>query len=285
MAFEGLLELTEDNVEENKCKRSSFKFLGNSMLGKFSQRLYFSQSVYAKSQQDIEEAAQKHNIVDILPISENICELEILPSLVNQHSTKSSMSTRSGNCVIGAFITAHARIQLHKDVMALKARGYEPYYCDTDGIIFLDPNPTLCRPLPLSLSPCLGDYKHELGNQIVINSFACLARKTYSLSFFDKSKNHNEICVKSSGLSLSSTFAKKSLNSTDFHRLLSNWQKKEMSVEIPQLRNFIRKETGNVDHRVSSHKLSNKVNIQRIVHNISGNTIPFGYDRKKKNTE
>ena len=288
MGFSEHLKLTEENVQENKSKRTSFKLLGNAMLGKFSQRPQYSQTLYVNSQEEMEKAFREHEIVDVLPVSEKICELEILP-LLNQHSTKSTTGTRASNCIIGAFVTAYARIQLHKDILTLKARGYEPYYCDTDAIIFRDPNPSLLRPMPLSLSPCLGDYKHELGNQVTIQSFACLARKTYSISYFDKSKKQNKICVKSSGLTLSSSLAQKALNSKDFEVLLRNSQKTEMSIKIPQLRSFMIRDSGNVQHRISDHKLSNKINIQRIVQSESTTsntyTLPFGYDFKNTDTK
>ncbi len=245
------------------------------MLGKFSQRSQYSETLFVSSQQQMEKAFKEHNIIDLMPISENSCELEIL---ADQKTTPN----RTGNCIIGAFVTAHARIQLHKDIMSLQSRGYEVFYCDTDGIIFIDPNPKLSRPLPLSLSPCPGDYKHELGNNVIIKSFACLARKTYSLSFTKKDQKTNEVSVKSSGLSLSSFLAKKALSISDFKNLLLNWQQtKEMSIEVPQLRRFLNTQSSTVHHKICNHKLSNQLNVQRIVQNTSLKTRPFGFcDRK-----
>ncbi len=271
MGFENDLKLTKENIQENKSKRASFKLLGNAMLGKFSQRQEYSQTIFVNSQEQIEEAFQKHEVVDLLPISENICELEILPQFANQKS-------RTGNCVIGAFVTAYARIQLHKDMMLLNSRGFHLYYCDTDGIIFADPNVTLRRTLPLPLSPCLGDYKNELGNDVTIESFACLARKTYSITFVSKLEKESQICIKSSGLSLSSKLAQNALNYSDFKTLLSNFAENPMSVEVPQLRSFVIKNTNTVQQKISRHKVSNHLNVQRFVTNVSNPTLPFGYN-------
>ncbi len=272
MKFEEDLQLSEDNVKTNKSKRRSFKLLGNAMLGKFSQRSHFSETLFVNSQEEMEKVFVEENVVDFVPISENICQLEILPP-----SDKARSKTQSGNCIIGAFVTAHARIQLHKDLMSLIARGFQLYYCDTDGIIFSDPNLKLSRPLPLSLSPCPGDYKHELGNQIHITSFACLARKTYSLTFQKKGKTKTETCVKSSGLSLSSYFAKEAISTSDFKILLANWQTKEMTIPIPQLRHFLISEEKTVRHKISEQKLSNKLDIQRRIQSVSSQTLPYGY--------
>ncbi len=271
MGFQEDLKLTEENIEENKSKRASFKLLGNAMLGKFSQRQEYSQTLFVNSQQQMEEAFEKHDIVDLLPISENVCELEILPQFTNQKS-------RTGNCVIGAFVTAYARIQLHKDMMLLKSRGFQLYYCDTDGIIFTDPNVTLSRSLPLPLSPCLGDYKNELGNNVTIQSFACLARKSYSISVWSKTKKENQVCIKSSGLSLSSTFAQTALNCSEFETLLLNFEQNPISFEVPQLRSFVIKDTNTVHHKITKHKVSNHLNVQRFVKNVNEPTLPFGFN-------
>ncbi len=278
MQFEGDLKITETNVEPNRAKKTTFKFLGNAMLGKFSQRSHYSETLFINSQEQIEKVFSEHEILDLLPISENICELEILPT----SKCSSPSASRSGNCIIGAFVTAYARIQLHNDLMALNSRGFIPFYCDTDSIIFSDPKPCLKRPLPLSLSPCLGDYKNELGNNMCIQSFACLARKTYSIAFTDKSDQKEKISIKSSGLSLSGTLAQKSIKMQDFISLLSNWETKAMTVEVPQLRNFLIKDSSSVQHRISKHKLSNKLDVQRYVQNISSPTLPFGYNIVEK---
>ncbi len=276
MNFHGDLQLTEENVQGNTSKRRSFKLLGNAMLGKFSQRAQFSETLFVQSQAQMEKVFSEENVVDIMPISENICEIEISPHVEN------AKKTRSGNCIIGAFVTAHARIQLHKDLMTLHSRGYKLFYCDTDGIIFTDPKPQVSKPLPLSLSPCPGDYKHELGSDINIESFACLARKTYSLSFTKKGATSNETCVKSSGLSLVSTEAKKALSIDDFERLLSNWQTKEMAIPVPQLRRFLITESRSVQHKICKQRLSNKIDVQRFVKNISSSTLPFGFTQVEK---
>ncbi len=272
MDFQRDLKLTEENVQENKSKRASFKLLGNSMLGKFSQRPQYSEVLYVNTQEQIEKIFSEEEILDIVPISENICELEILTQ--NQNP-----SSRSGNCVIGAFVTALARIQIHKDLMLLDSRGYDICYVDTDGIIFVDPTAS-CN-LPLSLSVCPGDYKHELGAEASLKSFACLARKTYSISY--SSKSTKKVSVKSSGLSLSGSLAKKELQMTDFLALLSHWvAEKEMKVKIPQHRSFVVQERNTITHKISNHHLSNKLDVQRVVQDINKPTLPFGYCHSKK---
>ncbi len=273
MQFKDNLRLTEENVRENKEKRLSFKLLGNSMLGKFSQRSQYSQNVFVNSQDEMEKYFAEHEVIDVLPISEKVCELEIL-------TANGERKPRSGNCIIGAFVTAYARIELHKDLMSLFLRGYELYYADTDAIIFTDPLPAVSRPLPLSLSPCFGDYKHELGPQSIIQTFACLARKSYSISFLNQESNTEEISIKSSGLSLSSNIVKKCISSKDFEVLLQNWHEKEMTVEIPQLRKVLNRKDRTINHKISNHHISNTIDIQRVVDSIMSETLPFGYTEK-----
>ncbi len=69
MKFEEDLQLSEDNVKTNKSKRRSFKLLGNAMLGKFSQRSHFSETLFVNSQEEMEKVFVEENVVDFLPIS------------------------------------------------------------------------------------------------------------------------------------------------------------------------------------------------------------------------
>ncbi len=273
MKFEGDLYLNEKNVCQNKSKRSTFKLLSNSMLGKFSQRTQFPETVFVCSQAEIEEIYQKTEMADILGITDNICEIQILPD------KETNSPNRSGNCIIGAFVTAYARTQLHKDMALLKRSGFSLCYVDTDGIIFSGPK---SHSLPLSVSPCLGDYKHELGNGNQIKSFACIAKKTYCISYLNNKTQKEEYSIKCSGLSLSSAISAQNLSPKEFEKMLFEFARNEKSgFQIPQLRKYVVQKDTTVNSRITNVKLSNTLDIQRIVEAIDQPTYPYGFRKNK----
>ncbi len=269
MKFENDLMLTRQNVVYNLSKKNTFKLMCNAMLGKFSQRSQFSETIFVQSQADIEALYQKSNIIDVLGISDNICEIQILPDEVKK------MPNRSGNCIIGAFVTSYARIHFHKDMQKLLNFGFNLCYVDTDGIICTGPKHAK---FPLSVSPCLGDYKYELGFKTEIKSFACIAKKSYSLSFLNPNTQEKGCTVKSSGLSLVSSHSLKKATHEKFKNMVLNWNRQQPdTIEIQQMRKFIIKNQRSVKSQISTFKLSNSLDVHRIVSNIHEMTVPYGF--------
>ena len=254
-------------------KKNSFKLMSNAMLGKFSQRPQFSETVFVQSQSDIEALYQNSNIVDILGISDNICEIEILPEKVK------NSPNRSGNCIIGAFVTSYARIQLHKEMQTLLTKGFNLCYVDTDGIICTAPKHL---PMCLPISPCLGDYKYELGQDAEIKAYACIAKKSYSLSYHKSgTPEKDSCCVKSSGLSLVSEQCANKATPEKFQSMILNWsKKKDELIEVPQIRKYVIKNNSHVKSQINTFKLSNSLDIHRIVPNIYDMTVPYGFSNE-----
>ncbi len=272
MKFQGKLALTLANVSVNTSKKNSFKLMSNAMLGKFSQRAEFPETMYVKSQENLEEFYETGNIVDVQGISEEICEIQLFPE--EQKSTPN----RSGNCIIGAFVTAYARIELHKDLQALHSSGFKLCYVDTDGIIFAGPKE---KQIPLCVSPCLGDYKHELGKDSEIQLYSCIAKKSYSLSFVDKKTKKSGYSIKSSGLSLTSEISSEKISPKDFENMVLNWQKNEpTTVTVPQFRTFVLKDDNSVCNKISNFKLSNNLNFCRCLFNVHDMSLPYGFTSK-----
>ena len=269
MGFNGLLKLTLENVTPNSSKKTSFKLLANATLGKFSQRKQFSETIYIKTQKQLEENFLNGNLIDIQPVTDNICEIQI------EQEENPNVPRRNGNCVIGAFVTAFARIKLHQEMLSLVKNGFDLYYIDTDGIIFAGPSTSN---VPLNVSPCLGDFKHELGKNSLIDSFYCLGRKNYSLSYTKEGKNCS--AIKCSGLALSSSFASEKVTVEEYKELLQGWeQDKEMAIQVPQLRKYVVHDDNAVQHKIRTIKLSNCINTQRkLPRSIGNETLPFGYE-------
>ena len=90
-------------------------------------------------------------------------------TLVIQYYTDGSFEpvNRNSSCIIGAFATAHARVQLHKCIDILHLHGCLIIYVDTDSIIFLK-NKDLPNPLPNMHPTKMGCWKNELPDQQVL---------------------------------------------------------------------------------------------------------------------
>ncbi len=244
------------------------------MLGKFSQKSQFPETMYIKNQKNLETLYETSNIIDIQGISEDICEIQILPEEQELKKTPN----RSGNCIIGAFVTAYARIALHEDLQALHLNGFKLCYVDTDGIIFAGPKD---KEMPLCVSPCLGDYKHELGKDSEFQLYSCIAKKSYSFSYFNKKTQESGYSIKSSGLSLLSEISSESVSPTKFEKMVLNWQNKESTtISVPQLRTLVLKDENSVHNKLTSFKLSNTLNFCRYLVNVNEMTIPYGYCAK-----
>ncbi len=266
MDFTGTnLALTCDKLNENKTKRNSFKMLANSMLGKFSQKSNYPEILYVKTKKDVDEIFSQEDIVDILPITDDICELQI----ENVNTTPK----RNSNCIIGAYITAIARIKLHSHMCELEKSGFRLFYVDTDSVIFSGNKNTK---IPLNCSPCLGDFKNELGSQSEIKGFSCLGRKNYSIAYHQE--DIEKSMVKVSGLALTSKLAAECLSTEKMHNFLKDRQN-EMYVEtsVPQFRNFACKDEDTITKKILNVRMNNIINIQRIVNDITAETLPFGY--------
>lgn len=110
-------------VRKNKSrgpKRLGYKLLLNSLYGKFSQR---GEKIEAMQ---LEEFAQLKNQPEDFRIWNGIAifKVEGTPPIW-------------GNCVWPAFVTARARIRLHKELRKVYDKGGRILYCDTDSIIYL----------------------------------------------------------------------------------------------------------------------------------------------------
>ncbi len=282
MKFSGKLALTLSNVVFNASKRNTFKLMSNAMLGKFSQRAQFPETIYIKTQEELEAMYERSNIVDVQGISEDICEIQIFPNDIKK------TPNRSGNCIIGAFVTAFARIQLHKDLKSLQNRGFELCYVDTDGIIFTCPQEKENQ-IPLAITPCLGDYKHELGENNEIELYSCIAKKSYSLSYTDKITKKPGFSIKSSGLSLLSDISQQNISPKTFQNMVLNWQKKEVSTfSVPQLRTFVVKDENLsfVQSKIMTFKISNSLNnFTRVLIDVNKMTLPYGYMKRIEGPE
>ena len=149
-----------------------------------------------------------------------------------------TFQNRKTNPVILAFITAKARISLHKAIMTLVANQFSPYYCDTDSILFSGPKDAK---IPLKFGMAFGDFKHELGEKSKILKFEAYGRKNFSI-FFSNTDGKSNHLIKVCGMTLESQIVQKEIEDiflfekekpkiTQIRKIFS----KNMSLRLPSI--------------------------------------------------
>ncbi len=216
------LQLEENSFKQNLEAREHIKLLLNSALGKFNQKNTNIASKLVRTTAEIEELFKEcgDSIVDFNDISSSICQVHF--------KTNTPIKSRQRNPTILAFVTARARISLHKNIMHLVANNCQPFYTDTDSILFSAPT----RNIPLDIGLSFGSFKHELGENTKIKSFRAYGRKHFYLSYQRENKE-DDMMVKVAGLTLNSHIAKK-----DFQEVLVS-----PKPQIRQIRNIFQKYT------------------------------------------
>lgn len=117
------------------------------------------------------------------------------------------------NVAVAAFVTAHARLRLWKELHRL---GERVYYHDTDSVIYYY-NPTMDM-YNVPEGPFLGDWESETGDHL-ITKFVALAPKTYIYQYNKPDGDMVEV-VKAKGFSLASKQAAEKFTFENYKQLL-----------------------------------------------------------------
>ena len=141
------------------------------------------------------------NVADLLEILENrqliIHSAAILPNtetIMIQYHKKGEYEklNRNFSCIIGAFITSHARIELHKTIVALHRGNCILLYVDTDSVMYMLKNGAT-NPLCNIHSMRLGAWKNELKPNEKIEKAVFVGPKNYVLHI-SSLKNGKRVC-------------------------------------------------------------------------------------------
>ncbi len=254
------LQLAVGDFKENAAVREHVKLLLNSALGKFNQKDTQIASKFVRTAKDIDNLLKESKeIIDFNDISEHICQVNF--------RTNFRSNNRRSNPTILAFVTAKARIFLHKKILLLEKHKFRPYYCDTDSILFSGP-PT--AKIPLNFSLAFGDFKHELGEDSKITRFEGYGRKKFSISY--ENQEGNQSLMKVCGMTLESHIAQE--------EFVAAAKRKEKCPKITQIRKIFQKELGlrcpSVQHVTFNNKhLSCERKICKETNDIC--TEPWGY--------
>ena len=181
------LLLTPKNIKHNALKRNFYKLCCNSIFGKLEERHDKSQIVYASTSTEIANLYCSEKIIDdFYVINDKLCELHLKPNL------NKLKPNRKSNCYLGAQVTAYARQTIHEQALKIVKLNYKLFHINCDSIMFSLP---VSDKIPLEISHALGDFKHEIENEII--SFYSLGNKSYSISYKTKEnviKTTSKIC-------------------------------------------------------------------------------------------
>lgn len=101
------------------AKRTMFKYLLNTLYGKFGQKGEKVEALSLARFLELKTAPLDYRIW------EGLCIF-----------TKKADPPPWSNMVWPAFVTARARVRLHKEILKIMKAGGKPLYCDTDSVIF-----------------------------------------------------------------------------------------------------------------------------------------------------
>lgn len=118
------LQLSLDNVCDNRQLRDAFKLGSNSLLGKLSQDSDYDYQVNVSNQLDLNSLfydATK-DIVEIIPVSPHVVQTKV--------KSKSGFNkpNMKGNVILGAYVTASARIEMYKHFVKCQSVGADILY-------------------------------------------------------------------------------------------------------------------------------------------------------------
>ncbi len=256
--------MKDSDIVPNQQKRQMYKNFMNSTVGKFSQRSSYANTSFVTSAQDIEHILQEQSINDFSVLGEDVCE-------VQTKNVTSPSPCRKTNPVIGSFVTALSRIDMHKHIIALKNKGFLPHYTDTDSLIF---SGDTTKDIPLPISQNFGDFRKEYSDP---SAFCCIGKKNYAiaLNVEDRSNQNRNPILKVRGLSLTGKNAQAVVNFATFEHFL---QKKSQTVtSIPQMR-LKKSKSFEVSHKITHVKLATDLNFNRILTKSPHfTTLPYGY--------
>jgi hypothetical protein len=270
MKLEPPFNLTVTNVQPNESKRFLFKQFANNFFGKFTQNVNKPQTVFVRSQNNLEQLYFSNNseIVDFYCLNDDICQVQILKKESN------AVPNLKSNLYIGGEIVSYARQIIYEHLNEIEKTGGKIFQVECDSVIFSFP---IDKPLPVNVSDCLGDFKFEIEGEIL--SYYSFGPKNYAITFKDDC-NKIKTITKISGLSLKNAIFENEIPESLFNEFLKNFETLQTKC-LPQLRT--KKKKFQINSIVEQCTFSNKVTKKRYLKKEGNELIlyPFGYSLLK----
>ncbi|KAL1280074.1 hypothetical protein QQF64_014674 [Cirrhinus molitorella] len=180
------IKLNLDKIEHNPARRSIMKLILNSLWGRFCLRegLPTTEIVTDPEQFARHIFGTEYDIRHFSFVSDTVAIVQW------SYAYGKAAQTRDINVFLGAFTTAHARLELYELMDRL---GDRLLYCDTDSLIFTSKDGEYEPPL----GPYLGELTDEIGDGDHIIEFCSSGPKSYG---YKTAKG--KVCMKAKGITL-----------------------------------------------------------------------------------
>lgn len=269
MNFEAPFILSKETIDPNASKRNFYKLCGNAFFGKFLQRTDKETLMFVNDQSQLNDLYYSENeILDVTPINEYVCLVSI------KKSSQKRPPNRKFNVYIGGQITANARIFIHEKLMILsKIANLTILKVDCDSLIFACES---SLQIPLQISACIGDFKHEINGEIV--SYYALGPKQYCITF--KVGNKVYSMSKISGVCLTSEINSDCFNEKTFEHFLNQYLNDSfISKKAKQKKHLLKCNDLSIITRKNYFTLTNMLSNRRIIDTTSECllTTPYGF--------
>jgi len=271
MNFDNNLTLDPLSIKSNPAQKQLYKEMLNSFYGRFALHTNFTKHIFCRSLYEIEKygANPDNHILDIIPLTDDVCEIEI----ITPTKIKPSLC---GTLYLTSEINALARKFIYEKTEEIEKLNGIILSIDTDSILFaLPPN----VPDPLIYSHAFGDFKNVLEKNSVIESFYSFGPRNYSLTYKDSNGVYQHL-LKVKGLSTQSANncdvitpeLYKAFIDKSFHSEICN-------IYLPQLRKVVDKQTKKFHEILTYFNFGNDIHAKRFIFENDYNyiTYPYGY--------
>jgi len=243
------------------------------MFGRFALHSNYSQRAFVKSQLELEALAaqESRTILELLPVSDNVMQVEYL-------SKGHCYTSRDSNLFYTSIINASGRILMYELMQNLMSLGCISLYCDTDGLIFASPK-NLTH-FPFEIGPAFGQFKPVLENA-VLKKFFCLGPRNYALVY--EENGQLKYLTKIKGICATSLNVQSIITPDvydDFIR--SHFMNEIKAIYVPQMRKQVPKELNSFQYQMMTQRFSNEIHIKRFIlpSQASYVTFPYGFNFK-----
>jgi hypothetical protein len=179
------IRLDRDSIKFNVAKRGLAKLCLNSMWGKLTGRNNRTKTTIITEPRELYSflATPDIEVTNLVFASDDVVWLSW------KHGAEEDVSSlRHTNEVIGAYVTAGARIHMYRHLDRLQEKAI---YCDTDSVIYIQPKD---EPSLIETGDKLGDMTSELRLSESISEFVSGGPKNYAYKIVTEGKGEKTVC-------------------------------------------------------------------------------------------
>lgn len=249
------LVLSPSDINFNPAQKQLFKSILNSVFGRFALNTNYTRRCFKSSPNDVNSLiAQGNKILELLPVSDRVMQVEYLPNIT-------SHASRDSNLFFTSIINASARILMYEIMEKLSSLHCIPLYCDTDGLIFASPKNF--TEFPFEIGPAFGQFKPVLENACLKKYFS-LGPRNYALVY--EQDGELKYLTKIKGICITSENLQSVITPSVYEDFIDAHFKNEVkSMYIPQMKKRVPKELNSFQYQLMTHKFSNEIHIKRFV--------------------